>query len=106
MGNKVRNFFDQICPTFLLYGKDTLKAANRARLTAEREMPLTPLIQRMQIRQQPKNKQNNIIKKVLKIIYKLDVKTRGPWDWVSCGEQTRALHNLICKLDIKSNIEL
>ena len=40
----------------LPYGKDTLKAANKVRLTAEMEMPLRPLIQRMQIQQQPERK--------------------------------------------------
>ena len=42
-----------ICSTYLLCGKDTLKAANKVRLIAETEMPLRPLIQRKQIQQQP-----------------------------------------------------
>lgn len=55
----------------LPYGKDTLKAANKVRLTAEMEMPLRPLIQRTQIRQQPEEKNQG--QKFKMITYKVQV---------------------------------
>ena len=55
------NLFWIFFPTFLgltvICGTDTLKATNRVRLITEMVMPLKPLIQRMQIQQQPE-KQN------------------------------------------------
>lgn len=63
----------------LPYGKDTLKAANKVRLTAEMEMPLRPLIQRKQIQQQPEKKTSK--DKFNMITYKVQVTLQAAQKW-------------------------